>query len=132
MSHRYKPNENKMSHREKIERAIVKNEQMQRIFNPIVDKVKASYGANTYDSMLVQLSVELTKKNIPFTMENFERQELTVEGLCQGIWEKKALNEYVEAGLAEKRYDLELYDELIRNPDNRFNEDNKECELEYD
>lgn len=127
MSHRHKEkDENHMSHREKIERSIVKNKQMSAIFKPIAEKVKNTYGSNKYEEMVDKLSVELTKKNIPFTMENFERQELTVEGLCQGIWDKKALNEFVEAGLAEKRYDLELYDELIRNPDYRVNEVNND------
>lgn len=109
MSHRHKEkDENHMSHREKIERSIVKNKGMQKIFNPIVDKVKSTYSAKNYDEMNDKLSVKLAEKNIPFSMENFERQELTVEGLCQGIWNEEYLKLYVDAGLAEKRYDLEL------------------------
>ena len=110
MSNRHKEKPiGSMTHREKVERAIVNNKQMQRIFNPLVDKVKASYSADTYDSMVDKLSLELSKKGVPFNLKNFERQELTVEGLCQGIWNEENLKLYVEAGLAEDRYDLENF-----------------------
>lgn len=125
MSHRYKEKgEDHITHREKVERAIVRNKAMSKVFNPIVDKIKKAYGAEQYEIMVDKLSLELSKKGVPFTLDNYDRQILTVEGLCQGIWREDHLKAFVAAGLEEKRYDLELRDELLRNPDYRVNEAN--------
>lgn len=121
MSHRFKVN---------MERKIVENKGMKKIFDPLVNKVKSSYGANKYDEMVNKLSVELNKKKVPFSMDVFERNELTVEGLCQGIWNEDDLKLFVEAGLAECRYALDIGDDLLDNTDDIMN--NHENDQEYD
>jgi hypothetical protein len=64
-----------------------------------------------YDEMLSMLTVACHIKNIPFTPINYQRMELTIEGICQGIKSPNELELFVDAGLAEKRFMIDDTDE---------------------
>lgn len=81
--------------------------------------------ARKYDAMVTMLMNETYKKGIPFNKENHEKIELTCEAMAQGIKGKEALRLFVDAGYAEKRYEIRYFlihpNELLDNSDDIIN-----------
>jgi hypothetical protein len=61
------------------------------------------YNGMTYEDRLNDLTLATSKKGL-YGVSVLDRNELTIEALCQGIIIPKHIALYVEAGLAENRY----------------------------
>ena len=73
------------------------------------------YCASAYEDVLVT-QLRMTASRMTIDRQAYESCELVVEGLCQGLRSRTELIQFVDAGLAEGRFNSLYEDDANEKP----------------